>query len=74
MERRDPSYTGGGKVNWYSQYRGQYEDSLKKKNPKNRATYDPTTQFMGVYPEKNMIQKDSCTLIFIAALLTMAKT
>ena len=34
VERREPSYTVGGKVNWYSQYREQYEDSLKKKTLK----------------------------------------
>ena len=29
---------------------------------------------MGMYPEKNTIQKDTCTAVFIAALFTTAKT
>ena len=29
MEKREPSYTVGGKVNWYSHYGGQYGGSLK---------------------------------------------
>ena len=29
MEKREPSYTVGGNVNWYSHYREQYGDSLK---------------------------------------------
>ena len=43
VERREPSYIVGRKVNWYSQYGEQYGGSLKKN--KNRATilfYDPT--------------------------------
>ena len=29
MEKREPSYTVGGNVNWYSNYEKQYEGSLK---------------------------------------------
>ena len=29
VERREPSYTVEGNVNWYSHYRGQYGGSLK---------------------------------------------
>ena len=29
VERKEPSYTVGGNVNWYSHYRGQYGPSLK---------------------------------------------
>ena len=29
MEKREPSYTVGGHVNWYSQNGKQYEVSLK---------------------------------------------
>ena len=32
VERREPSYTVGRKVNWYSQYGEQYGDSLKSLN------------------------------------------
>ena len=30
VERREPSYTVGGNINWYSHHGGWYEDSLKK--------------------------------------------
>ena len=36
--------------------------------------FDPEIPFLGIYPEKNMIQKDTCTAVFIAALLTIAET
>ena len=32
VERREPSYTVGGNVNWYSHYGEQYGGSLKTKN------------------------------------------
>ena len=31
-------------------------------------------QQVGIYPDKTLIQKDPCTPVFIAALLTVAKT
>ena len=36
--------------------------------------YDPAITLLGIYPEKNMIRKDICTPVFIAALFTIAKT
>ena len=35
--------------------------------------YDPTIPFLGIYPERNRAQKDTYTLMFIAALFTRAK-
>ena len=35
---------------------------------------DWTISQLGIYPEKTIIQKDTCTLMFIAALFTIAKT
>ena len=35
--------------------------------------YDPTIPLLGIYPEKIMVQKDTCTPIFIAMLFTIAK-
>lgn len=29
MDKREPSYTVGGDVNWYNHYGGQYGGSLK---------------------------------------------
>ena len=36
--------------------------------------YDPAIQLLGIYPDKTLTQKDTCTPIFIAALFTIAKT
>ena len=36
--------------------------------------YDPAIPLLGMYPDKTIIQKESCTPMFIAALLTIAKT
>ena len=38
--------------------------------------YDPAIPLLGTYPQKmkTLIQKDTCILMFIAALFTIAKT
>ena len=36
--------------------------------------YDPAIPFLGVYLEKPIIQKDTCTSVFTAVLFTIAKT
>ena len=36
--------------------------------------YDPAIPLLGTYPEKTIIQKESCTTMFIAALFTIART
>ena len=36
--------------------------------------YDPAIPLLGIYPEKNMIQKDTCSPMFTAVLFTIAKT
>ena len=36
--------------------------------------YDPTIPLLGIYPEKTIIQKDTCTPVFITALFTIART
>ena len=36
--------------------------------------YDPAIPQLGIYPEKTIIQKDTCTPMFIAVLFTIAKT
>ena len=35
------------------------------------SPYDPTIPLLGVYPEKTTILKDTCTLMFTAALFTI---
>ena len=44
------------------------------KKLKIELSYDPTIPFLGIYLEKNMIQKDTDTPMFIEALFTVAKT
>ena len=36
--------------------------------------FDPAIPFLGIYPEKTMTRKDTCTPKYIAALFTIAKT
>ena len=36
--------------------------------------YDPATPLLGIYPEKTIIQKYTCTPISISALFTIART
>ncbi len=36
--------------------------------------YDPAIPVPGIYPEGTLIQKDTCTPMFIAALYTIAET
>ena len=36
--------------------------------------YDPAIPLLGIYPEKTIIQKETCTPVFIAALFTIARS
>ena len=36
--------------------------------------YDPAIPLLDIYPEKTIIQKESCTTMFIAALFTITRT
>ena len=36
--------------------------------------YDPAIPLLGIYPDKTLLNRDTCTRIFIAALFTIAKT
>ena len=68
MDKREPSYTVGGNVNWCS-HSGKtvwrFFQKLKIELP-----YDPTIPFL----EETLIQKDACTPVFTVALFTTAKT
>ena len=44
------------------------------KNLKIELPYDPAIPLLGIYPDTTIIQKDTCTPMFIAALFTIAKT
>ena len=43
------------------------------KKLKMELPYDPAIPLLGIYPEKTIIQKESCTTMFIAALFTIAR-
>ena len=43
------------------------------KKLKIEVPYDPAIPLLGIYPEKTIIQKESCTTVFIAALFTIAR-
>ena len=49
----------------------QYEIDPKYKQ---KTKYDPAISLLGIYPENNKAQKDTCTPGFIATLFTIAKT
>ena len=58
----------GGNVSWYNHYGEQYGGTLEI------YTYDPVVPLLGIYPDKTFLKKDTCTHMFIAALITIAKT
>ena len=72
MEKREPSYIVGGTVSWCSHYGEHYGGSLKKL--KIELPYNPVITLLGIYLEKTIIQKDTCTPMFTAALFTIART
>ena len=47
------------------------EISLKTSNPKRKT---PAIPLLGIYPEKTIIEKGTCTPVFIAVLCTRART
>ena len=44
------------------------------KKLKTELPSDPAIPLLGIYPEKTIIQKDTCTPMFIAALFTIARS
>ena len=44
------------------------------KKLKIELAYDPAIPLLGIYPEKTIIQKKSCTTMFIATLFLIART
>ena len=44
------------------------------KKLKTELPYNPAIPLLSTYPEKTIIQKESCTTMFIAALFTIART
>ena len=73
MENRDPSCNVGGNVIDIATMENSMEIPLKKLGKK-KTPYDPVMSLLGIHTEKNMIQKDTCTPMFIAVLFTIART
>ena len=44
------------------------------KKLKIELSYDPAIPLLFIYPEKTIVQKESCTVMFIAALFTISRT
>ena len=73
VEKREPSYTAGGNVNWCS----HYWKTLRFPNKiKTELSYDSATPLLDIHPEKmrTAIQKDICTPMLIAVLFIIAKS
>ena len=52
---------------WRTEWR--FLKKLKIERP-----YNPAIPLLGIYPQKTIIQKESCTTMFVAALFTIART
>ena len=39
-----------------------------------KPPYDPAISLLGIYPEKTIIKKDTCSPMFIAAQFTIVRT
>ena len=72
MEKRVPSYTVGGNVNWYNHYEKNVCMYLRKLNVE--LPYDPAIPHLVIYSDNTFIEKDTCPTMFIVALFTIAKT
>ena len=50
------------------------EDSMEiPLKTRNKATYDPATPLLGIYPEETKTEKDTCIQLFTATLFTIAR-
>ena len=44
------------------------------KKPKIKLPYDPAIPLLCIYPEKTILEKDTCTSVFIVAVFTIARS
>jgi len=56
--------------------RGQSRETVQRflSKLKTELPDDPVIPLLGIYPQKTIIRKDTCTPMFTAALFTIAKT
>ena len=71
MEKREPSYTVGGKVDWYRHYGEQCGGSFKRLQIE--LSHDPAIPLLGIYLDKTMAKNDMYTPMFTEAPLTKDK-
>ena len=72
MEKMETLYTVGGNIMLMQPLWRIVWRFLKK--AKTELLYDPAMSLLGIYPEKTIIQKDTCISLFIVTLFTIAKT
>ena len=72
VEKGEPSYAVVRNVNWCNHNGKQHGGSSKKL--KTEFPYDSAIPLLGIYPDKTIIWKDTCTPVSIAALFTITKT
>ena len=63
MEKREPSFTVGGSVNWYNNHGKQYGGTSEHLNTK--YPYNSAIPLLGIYPDKTLIEKVICIPTFI---------
>ena len=75
VKKIQASCTVHGNIHWYSYYRGQYGDSLKKKKKKakSKSIIWPNNPITGHIPWENQNWKDTCIPVFIVALFTITR-
>ena len=72
MEETECSYTVGGNLSWYSVPTMENSVEVPQKL-KIELPYDTAIPLLGIYPDKTLIQKDTCTPMFTAVLFHNSK-
>ena len=70
MDKSKSFYTVGRDVHWCNHYGKKVWQFFKKL--KIELSYDPPIPLLGIYSEKTIILKDTCTAIYIAGLFTIS--
>ena len=76
VEKREPSYTVDGDVNWQNGYGEQYGSALKTTTTtklKIILSYGLAIPLLDIYHDKITIQKDTCTPMFTIALFIIMR-
>ena len=67
VKKREPSYTVGGNVSWCNHYRKQYGGFSE--NTKQNYHMIQVFHFCYIYPDKTVIQKESCRTSLIGTVV-----